>query len=142
MTSIRKATLNDSKVINQLSEALGYGVVSDDVARDRFQQILESDNDKVWVYEENGQVFGWIHAFMALRVASDPVIEIGGLVVDPAFRKRGAGRGLVKEAKQWADEQQLSLRVRCNAMRSDTHLFYQAIGFGKSKEQYIFDSRH
>ena len=142
MTSIRQATLNDSKVINLLSEALGYGVVSEDVARDRFHRILESDNDKVWVYEENGQVFGWIHAFTTLRVASDSFVEIGGLVVDPTLRKRGVGRVLVKEVMQWAAEQQVSLRVRCNALRSDTHLFYEAIGFNKSKEQYVFDSRY
>lgn len=142
MTSIREATLNDSKAINRLSAQLGYGVISDDVARERFGQVLDAGNDKVWVCEEGGQVIGWIHAFKALRGAFGPFIEIGGLVVELSCRKRGAGRGLVEEAKQWADEQQLSFRVRCNALRSDAHLFYQALGFIKSKEQHVFDARY
>lgn len=139
---IRKAAFEDLSAINRLSAEFGYGVVSEEVARERVRKVLDSEIDELWVYEEGGQVFGWIHAIIALRVASEPFVEIGGLVVDSAFRKRGAGRALVAEAKQWADELQLSLRVRCNAMRSATHLFYESIGFSKSKEQYVFVSRY
>lgn len=139
---IRQAKSDDAKAINRLSVQLGYGEVTDDVARNRIEQLLSSASDKVWVYQVDDEVVGWIHAFIALRVASAPFIEIGGLAVDSTFRKQGVGRRLIEQAQQWADTNQLSLRVRCNALRSDTHLFYKALGFRPSKEQYVFKSKN
>lgn len=136
---IREASLDDSSHINRLSWSLGYQAVSDDLAKTRLQLALQSSNDKIWVFEKDSQVLGWIHAFIAHRVASAPFVEIGGLAVDPMNLKQGVGRRLVEQTKLWARERKLSLRVRCNSERSGTHKFYEAVGFSKTKNQNVFE---
>ena len=136
---IREATMDDSSHINRLSWSLGYKEVSDDLAKIRLQFALQSSNDKVWVFEKDAQVLGWVHAFIAHRVASATFVEIGGLAVDPLRLKQGVGRMLVEQTKLWAHERKLSLRVRCNSERSETHKFYEAVGFSKTKNQNVFE---
>ena len=136
---IREATLEDAADINSLSVALGYSPVTDGVALIRLQQVLASSTDKVWVYQQESQVVGWLHAFIAVRLASAPFMEIGGMVVAPHCRQQGIGRRLVEQAKAWAQDNHSNLRVRCNAKREDTHIFYEKAGFDKNKTQYVFE---
>jgi len=88
MSNIRTATLAESKSINALSLHLGYESTSQEVADERLRCLLQSTNDKVWVFEELGIILGWIHTFKAYRVASGMFYEIGGLVVDSKTRKK------------------------------------------------------
>ena len=138
---IRQAYPDDSKAINRLSRSLGYTENSDSLARLWLNQILSSDNEKVWVFEKDARIIGWIHAFRAHRVASAPFVEIGGMAVDPDNRRRGVGGRLIEQTMQWARKQKLSLRVRCNTEREATHEFYEAVGFTKVKSQYVYESR-
>jgi len=89
--------------------------------------------------EDNSQIIGWLHAFLALRVASASFVEIGGISVLSSRRKKGIGRGLIFQAQSWAAESGLALRVRCNSLRGETHRFYGAVGFSRVKEQYVFE---
>ena len=88
---------------------------------------------------EDGLIKGWVHVFIANRVASSPFLEIGGLAVSSEFRREGIGRELVNYALKWANERNLKTRVRCNSKRMNAHDFYLAMGFTKAKEQYIFE---
>jgi len=137
MANIRSATLNDSIAINDLSFHLGYGVVDHEIAVKRLQHLLESTNDDVWVYEKD-KLLGWIHVFKAHRVASATFYEIGGLVVDPKYRGVGIGRKLVEFVAEQSKHQHMELRVRCNAMRKEAHLFYEKSGFTDAKTQKVF----
>ncbi|WP_409522937.1 GNAT family N-acetyltransferase [Nitrincola sp. MINF-07-Sa-05] len=84
-------------------------------------------------------IIGWIHAFVALRVGAAPFIEIGGLVVNEAYRRTNVGSRLVQESAAWAKAEQMALRVRCNSIREPTHHFYQALGFKLLKQQHVFE---
>lgn len=139
MSGVRKAVLSDAKAINSLSQSLGYTPATDTVAQARLAEILSSHSDRVWVFANGARITGWIHAFIAVRIASEGFVEIGGLVVDPIMRQQGVGRVLVRQAKSWALENGVSLHVRCNAMRNDSHEFYAAVGFSKVKQQYVFE---
>ena len=138
MSNIRMATFADSISINSLSFHLGYGSTPQKVADERLRVLLESNNDKVWVFNESDSILGWIHVFKAHRVASGMFYEIGGLVVDPDFRKKGVGRELVDFAAKEIDAENAELRVRCNSQRKDTHEFYRKLGFSNSKMQFVF----
>jgi len=138
VSNIRTATLADSKSINALSLYLGYDSTSQEVADERLRYLLQSTNDKVWVFEESDIILGWIHSFKAYRVASGMFYEIGGLVVDPNTRKKGIGRKLVEFAVKQAAAQNIELRVRCNAQRQETHQFYEKLGFSSTKTQHVF----
>ena len=141
MTKIREAKLTDSETINKLSIDLGYDIAPQEIADQRIGEILKSEIDNLWVYNENNQIKGWIHFFLANRVASSSFVEIGGLVVSSNCRKRGIGKQLVEHAMEWARTKNLKIRVRCNSKRNETHIFYNAIGFSNTKSQHIFEAK-
>lgn len=136
---IREAEKSDFYEINLLSEELGYEKVTQLEAEKRLAVILKSENDKLWVYEDNNRIKGWIHAFIARRAASDSFAEIGGLVVSSDFRRKGIGKALVETSMEWAKSNKIKIRVRCNSKRSDTHVFYRSIGFDQIKSQHVFE---
>lgn len=88
--------------------------------------------------ESDGQLLGWVHAFVAQRLASAAFMEIGGLVVGEAARRRGVGKVLVKRVREHAREHGMTVRVRCNVTRTDSHAFYRDIGFDLLKSQQVF----
>jgi N-acetylglutamate synthase-like GNAT family acetyltransferase len=139
MSNIRLAKLDDCGSINQLSRLFGYPQTGDEVARDRLNVLLDSDADQVWVFEKEKQILGWIHVFIAHRLASAEFAEIGGLVVNTEHRRTGIGRCLVVAAQEWAAQLELRLRVRCNSKREETHHFYKALGFSEMKLQIVFE---
>ena len=138
MPNIRSAELDDSISINELSSHLSYESVTHEIAAERLRGLLESTTDDVWVYEDSNNILGWIHVFKALRVASSSFHEIGGLVVDPKFRMMGIGRQLVNFVADESKNQGVELRVRCNTIRKESHLFYEKAGFTESKTQQVF----
>lgn len=136
---IQKAQLNDSEAISRLSEQLGYTSSLSDIQK-RLTLLLEKEEHCILVAEINNLIVGWIHCFYAIRVESDPFVEIGGLVVSIDYRKKGIGKQLIEQIPPWANEFHCSkIRVRCNTIRQDTHLFYQTLGFSVKKEQKIFE---
>ncbi len=140
MSGIREARIEDSAAIKRLSHYFDYIPVSDEVAMNSLQNIINSTSGKVWVFEQDGQIEAWIHVFCAYRVASAPFLEIGGIVVSPDSRGQGIGRSLIAQARQWAGEHKQRLRVRCNTIRDDTHKFYESLGFMKTKSQHVFET--
>jgi len=139
MSRIREATRNDSESINRLSQDLGYDIVSQSVAEERIKKIIESKIDYLWVFEDDNQIIGWIHIFLAQRVASASFVEIGGLVVASNYRRQGVGKRLVEYAVLWAKTRNLKIRVRCNEQRTDTQIFYESVGFSSTKTQHVFE---
>jgi len=135
---IRKAVRADAVAINAISKELGYEELTKEIADDRIKRILESETDDVYVFDE-GQIKGWIHIFVANRIASPPFLEIGGLAVSSEFQRKGIGKQLVEYAISLAREQNMKTRVRCNARRTEAHEFYIALGLAKTKEQCIFE---
>ncbi len=140
MTQIREAKKTDSKAISKLSLGLGYDIVSQEMAENRIGEILKSTNDNLWVFEEDQQIKGWIHLFLANRVASSSFAEIGGLIVSSNNRIEGIGKRLVEYAIQWAKANNLKIRVRCNEKRADSHIFYKSVGFSTKKLQHVFEA--
>lgn len=139
--SSRKATLNDCVLMTQLSNQLGYETTAAKL-KNRLAEILDSPDDCVFVVLDNETIIGWIHGFYTRRVESDSFTEIGGMVVDEQYRRKGIGQKLINEVIEWALVKKTGkIRVRCNTMRKETHLFYAAIGFTGTKEQNIFDLR-
>lgn len=65
--------------------------------------------------------------------------EITGLVVDESARGQGVGRRLVEGVEAWATGRGLGvLAVRSNVMRSESHPFYERMGFARVKTQHAY----
>jgi len=135
---IRPAINSDAIGINDISNYLGYSELSDIEAKDKLFQLLDSNDNQIFVVEVNGRVIAWLHLFLARRLASEDFFEIGGLVVDPDYRRQGLAAALVKYVE---NGRKGKLRVRCNETRRETHQFYEACGFNNTKVQRIYERR-
>ncbi len=136
---VRVASIGDAEGISLVSSYLGYTESSKDESTRRLDKILTTESNFVWVYEDEGRIIGWLHLFIAIRLASPEFVEIGGLVVDQSSRRLGIGRELVEAAILWSREKNLSLRVRCNLNRDEANLFYGEQGFEVSKTQIVHE---
>lgn len=135
---VRPATEEDAEAVARLSTVLGYPAAVETV-RARVRAILSSGSDLLLVAEAGARVVGWLQAHAAYRVHAGWGVEIAGLVVDPEARRRGIGRRLVAEAENWAAARSAeALTVRSNLRRSESHLFYPALGFSLHKTQAVY----
>lgn len=135
---LRNISPNDAEPVAVLSAQLGYDLSIKETTNN-IMAILESPDNCAFTAVSEGKTIGWIHAFKTVRIESPSFIEIGGMVVDEAYRGKGVGKALVNKVKEWCVKQNNSnLRVRCNTKRFETHKFYTRIGFRELKEQKVF----
>lgn len=137
---IRKAVLSDCTEIAGLTEQLGYSGDAEK-AKTILTGVLSQQDYGVFVGTTDEKVIGWIQLHRVISLETGAYVEIMGLVVDDQYRGQGLGRLLVKEATDWARSiGGCRLRVRCNVIRTESHKFYESIGFKLKKEQKVFDS--
>jgi GNAT superfamily N-acetyltransferase len=136
---VRPATHADAERIAQLSTQLGYPSTRQAIAR-RLSHIGCNRDHAVYVATASeGRVLGWVHVFVHAVIESNPEAEVGGLVVDDAYRGSGVGRLLMQQAEEWALKNGLrSVYLRSNVIRKDAHAFYQKLGYKILKTQYAF----
>ena len=137
---IRPAAIKDASQITALLHQLGYPDTAQAVMR-RLEVLGRQTDTIILVAEDDGrQLTGCIQVVIANRLAEGPYGEIASLVVAEDERGRGVGRQLIDRAADWLIEHGLSrMRVRCNAIRKQTHRFYAHLGFRETKSQKIFD---
>ena len=137
--TIRFADIADASAIADLSEQWGYQSTKEKMLC--CLGNLGNNNDHVmYVMLKDDQVIGWIHGIYSLRIESDPFIEIGGLIVDKNFRRRGLGKLLVDKIIEWSLTRKChTVRVRCNITRKEANAFYGMIGFKEIKQQKVYD---
>jgi ribosomal protein S18 acetylase RimI-like enzyme len=139
--AVRRATTEDAARIAKLSETLGYPIDTSDLVS-RLERLLIRREDTVLVAESESGVIGWVHAAEQELLESGRRCEILGLVVDPAYRRRGVGRRLVDAVEQWAMSRALDqVSVRSNVTRLESHSFYQRLGYGRAKTQHAYRKR-
>jgi len=123
----RKAELKDSGFLTELSNQLGYETTNEKI-QTRLSEILNNADNCIFVILDNENIIGWIHGFYSPRIESDSFIEIGGMVVDKNYRRKGVGQMLIKKVIEWSQLKKVSkIRVRCNTLRKETHIFYKQL---------------
>jgi GNAT superfamily N-acetyltransferase len=136
---IQEASMENVPSLTQLSNQLGYAI-SESAAGENLFAILKNNNGTVFIAVCEKEVIGWIHVFKTIRLESGPFCEIGGLIVQEQYQKKGVGKKLVEQVKLWSIGQGFhSLRVRCNLKRKDAHQFYLQSGFTINKDQRVFE---
>jgi GNAT superfamily N-acetyltransferase len=136
--TIRPACDADAPAVAALSGQLGYPSGVDEIAQ-RMACLAAHSDQAILVAEETGAVVAWVHIIGAERLVVAPFAEVGGLVVDAAWRGRGLGTALLAAAETWAAERGYELmRIRSNVIREDAHRFYEARGYEGSKRQVVF----
>ncbi|MBL0079018.1 MAG: GNAT family N-acetyltransferase [Bacteroidetes bacterium] len=139
MIDYRAIQLKDAEQIQLLSAQLGYKIT----LKQTIAQIISIQKDEnafAILAIQNEKVCGWLHGFIAIRLESLPFAEIGGLIVDENHRNKGIANGLIQEFVHWSKSKNIDkVRVRCNAIRTETHVFYEKLGFVENKTQRVFD---
>jgi GNAT superfamily N-acetyltransferase len=136
---VRPAAAADAPTIAALSGQFGYPATREAIGR-RLAAIAGDPAATVLVAEaRDGAVVGWVHVRTLQLLQRDACAEIGGLVVDEAWRRRGIGGQLMAAAEEWAGRQGVSLlRLRSNVIRDDAHAFYRRLGYLDSKTSLLF----
>jgi GNAT superfamily N-acetyltransferase len=139
---VRAATPDDAKAIALLSRELGYPADARST-RERLERILGRDDQRMVVaVAPGGGVCGWMQAQCNVVMESGLRVEIVGLVVSEAMRRRGVGRSLVAQAETWAAEMSAeAIVVRSNTKRVESHAFYPSLGYLPSKTQVVYRKR-
>ena len=136
---IRAMVAEDAPAVARLATQLGYPSSADQIGK-RWETVCSSgDSVALVAVGPDNAVLGWIHVFGTRVLESDPVAEIGGLVVDERSRGRGIGATLVGAAEGWAAERGFpAATVRSNIIREEAHAFYRKLGYEALKSQVKF----
>jgi len=136
---IRQAAKDDALAITELTHQLGYPLSFEQIL-ENINVVIEKKDHDAFVAVFKNRVIGWVGVAQAFQIESAPFCEIRGLVVHDEFRNHGVGKILIEKAKLWGREKgNDKLRLRCNAKRTEAHLFYQHLGFSEIKEQKVFE---
>ena len=129
MTKLRDAEARDLPAVRRLIGQLGYAPREAEF-RARFVRVLAAAGHRIIVAEEDGAVAGVLHVFdrPALDKGCEAVVQ--ALVVDDAWRGRGIGEALMREAEAWAAGRGLAATaLYTRTDRDRAHAFYERIGY-------------
>lgn len=137
---IRAARLQDAGDIAALCTELGYATSAAQM-HSRLALLCNDNAHWVGVAEQLGaRLLGWIHVARIFSLEAGEAAEILGLVVGAAARRRGIGKQLVETAQAWSGRLGLArIKVRSSTVRVDSHEFYPALGFARTKSQHVYD---
>lgn len=141
---IREATREDEPALRALDRA-HWTTLSSPAPVPPPEREFELDG--VLVAELEDGIAGYVKVGPALPLAAtDHVLEVKGLTVDPAHRRRGVGRALLHaaiETARTAGARKLTLRVLGH--NADARNLYAACGFeveGVLREYFYLDGRY
>lgn len=116
-------------------EEMGYQV-SFEVAKKQLQKLLRDPTQRIYVYECDHHVVGYIHACNYDLLYAAPMKNILGIAVSKDYRRNGIGGLLLLMVEDWASDSGASgVRLSVGKMRDDAHQFCEAWGYECAKEQ-------
>ena len=140
--TIRQANLKDVASITELCFQLGYPSVPEEVSV-RLQSLMQDNEHAILVAELlEGEVVGWVHAYIYKLLYCDLMTQVAGLVVDKDYRGQGVGKQLLTAVEDWAREMGCGfIGLRSNIIRKEAHTFYKNLGYEIIKESYTFSKK-
>jgi GNAT superfamily N-acetyltransferase len=132
--TVRPARASDAPALAGLATELGYPVDATGIAR-RLSGLLGGSDDVVFVaVADEAEIVGFVHAAEKRLLVSEPFVELEGLIVTAAARRRGGAGELIAAVERWALARDVSeLRVRARVERDVADLFYRRQGFSLEK---------
>ncbi len=137
--TIRSAVEGDVLALTHLCEQLGYPISSERLAERLFDLFGHPSHAILVAVNADDKVIGWIHGHVRQLLIADAHIEIGGLIIDDAYRGNRIGEELLKTIEKWT--QGLGIKtvfVRSNIIREDAHRFYERLGYSQIKTSLTF----
>lgn len=137
--TIRAPQPGDLEKMADLAEQLGYPSTPQEI-ESRLASMQNGKQYAVYIAVlAEGEIAGWIGAYVFRCVELDSFVEISGLVVDQKVRSCGIGKLLLEAAERWALRGGCdTISVRSKAERHDAHRFYEQNGYEWTKTQKSF----
>ena len=148
---IRKATVDDIPAIAELyreqfremAKLIPDFIKEGDQSVEFLEKTISSDDSDILVYEDNGNVVGFILLQAKERPDFDFMLPgkycyIMDIIVTEAHRNKGFGAALMNAAKNWAKEQNCSF-LNLDVLVNNTGAIkvYEKLGFvPKAQEMY------
>ena len=119
-------------------DGIFISVSEEQFVKERLEK-LDTTREVVFVAELDGEVAGYVHAEVYSLLYWEPMVNILGLAVSSDFRRKGAGKALMKRVEEWAKERKIKeIRLNSGGTRKEAHEFYRTIGFDDEKVQIRF----
>ena len=116
---------------------LGYDCDAD-LVKERLKN-LDSSRERVFVAIIDGKVVGYVHAEQYNTLYFESLVNILGLAVSKAYRRRGCGKALMRVVENWAKVCGIhAVRLNSGKARTEAHKFYRSIGYDNEKAQIRF----
>ncbi len=148
---IRKATLEDVSAISllyreqfrEMAKLMPDFIKEGDQSTEFIENIISGEECDILVYEDNGNVVGFI--LLQAKTRPDFPFMIQGkycyimdVIVTKAHRNKGFGTALMNSAKDWAKEQNCSfINLDVLVNNSGAIKVYEKLGFiPKAQEMY------
>jgi GNAT superfamily N-acetyltransferase len=108
---------------------LGYDIEPVEVQR-RFEVVMQTPAQAVFLAEENGRVTGLPHLYVRPALEKPPEVVVQARMIEEGARGTGVGRSLMNTAEEPAKERGFtSLALTSHIARSGSHTFYERLGY-------------
>lgn len=136
---LREAKIDDAIDIQRLNTAeMGYDYPIEKT-RQQLMELLQHEDDKIFVAEVDGVVAGYVHANNYELLYAPPMKNVMGIAVSSDYRRKGIGKALLERVERWAKETGAAgIRLVSGGSRIDAHSFYNSLGYGEGKPQLNF----
>ena len=140
--TLRPARNGDAAELARLSAQLGYPQQAVEFERRLRRLLISADHPVIVAADSDTHLLGFIAIERRLVLEFGERVEIVGLVVDDAARRRGIGQALLRAAEVWARATGVDeVAVRSNVLRDESHPFYEGNGFERTKTQHVYRKR-
>jgi GNAT superfamily N-acetyltransferase len=148
LITVREARADDFaallRLLEQMDESMypGRGHADGGDIRALYESILTDPDQRLLVAEDGGRFVGSAH-LMVLRhldrsLSRSAVVE--GVVVDPAYRRRGVGAALMRAAAEAARQAGCyKLTLTSNLARTGAHRFYSRLRWKRTHYGYSLE---
>lgn len=128
--------LKDAKAIQKINkESLGYDFPEKETL-EKLKVIRQLSNNRIFVYEKENQVIGYIHLAEYENTYHKSLKNILTLAVRPKNQEQGVASQLLEAGQNWAKNQgSEGIRLVTGFERENAQKFYEKHGFQKRKDQ-------
>nr|WP_148932687.1 GNAT family N-acetyltransferase [Paenibacillus methanolicus] len=113
-----------------------FRAFGEEQVRRKIDIIAKKTNDKIFVFEQNGRVVGYIHGSPHELLFADSLVNILGFVVSAELRNQGIGGRLIAHLEQWGERSGYSgIKLLTHPSRAAAHRFYERRGYVFTKDQ-------
>ena len=135
---IRPINENDALSIHEICEKeLGHHIHID--LRKRIQELSHHPSYYLRVYEDGGEVLGFIQAEVYDLLYGESGWNVMALAVKKDAQGKGIGKQLLVSLEDHArKDQRTFIRLNCRDERKEAHGFYEHLGYVHKKTQKYF----